>query len=164
MRRYDKVVGAGTRIFPDGKVEHGDDVYVYSTSWRVTLPPFCFYPWTTVAPADRDFTKAVSFRWNRTERAMLAFVIHPEVIRTVRKIGLQALYRLALLCFVRGSRQSALQELAQWHTNHKREFPLAGLMLSVKSFAPVKSPSPDQVQWAIGAWTDITNEPKQPKP
>jgi hypothetical protein len=107
MRLYDQVLGTGTRIFPDGKVKHGEDVYVYSTSWRVTLPPFCFYPWTTVAPVNRDFSKAVSFRWNRTERRMLAFFIHSEVIRSVREWGLQPLYKLALLCFVHGSRQPA---------------------------------------------------------
>ena len=68
MRLYDEVRGASTRIFPDGKIEHGEDAYVYSSSWRMTLPPFCFYPWTTVAPINRDFSKAISFRWNREDR------------------------------------------------------------------------------------------------
>ena len=150
-----KVVGAGTRIFPDGRVKHGEDVYVYSTSWRVTLPPFCFYPWTTVAPLDRDFSRAVSFRWNRTERRMLPLFLHSEVGRTVPEWGLQVLYKLALLCFVRGGRQPVLLEIASWHAQHERKFPLAELVRWVKSFAPVKQPKLDQVQWAQGLWAEI---------
>jgi hypothetical protein len=155
MRRYDEILGAGTRIFPDGKIKHGEDVYVYSTSWRMTLPPFCFYPWTTIAPVSRDFSKAISFRWNRAERGMLAFFIHSEVIKTVRQSGLEVLYRLALLCYVRGSRQPALLEMARWHKGHERPFPLSELVWSIKSFAPVKAPKSEEIQWARSVWAEI---------
>ncbi len=158
MRLYDQVSGAGTRIFPDGKVERGEDVYVYSTSWRLTLPPFCFYPWTTVAPVNRDFTKAAPFRWNLSECRTLPIFIHPTVVRSAREWGLQVLYRLALLCLVRGTRQPALIELAQWHALHERKFPLSGLVGWVRSFAPVKSPKPEQVQWARSVWAEIETE------
>jgi hypothetical protein len=76
MRLYDEVRGAGARIFPDGKVKQGEDVYIYSTSWRMTLPPFCFYPWTTVAPINRDFSKS-SILPMEAKRAWNACFFHP---------------------------------------------------------------------------------------
>src|SRR5437899_5116644 len=142
MRLYDKVSGAGARIFPDGKVTPGENAYVYSTNWRMTLPPFCFYPWTTVAPINRDFSKAISFRWNRSERGMLIF-LHSEVVRIVREWGLQPLYKLSLLSFVHGKGQAALMNIGQWHACDERTFPLSELVWSVKSFAPVKWPKPE---------------------
>ena len=122
MRRYDEIRGAGTRIFPDGKVKYGGDVYVYSTSWRLTVPPFCFYPWTTIAPINRDFSKAVSFRWNPSERRIVRIFIHPTVVRTAREWGLEVLYKMALLCFARGTRQPALVELAHHYARHNQSF------------------------------------------
>jgi len=121
----------------------------------MTLPPFCFYPWTTVAPINRDFSKAISFRWNRSERRMLGLFIHPEVVRIVRKWGLSSLYKLSLLCFVHGKGQAAVMNIAQWHARHGRTFPLSELVWSVKSFAPVKSPKPDDIQWARSVWPEI---------
>jgi hypothetical protein len=132
MRLYDEVKGAGTRIFPDGKVKYGEDVYVYSSSWRMTVPPFCFYPWTTVVPINRDFSKAISFRWNRDQRNMLGLFLHSEVAKTVRQWGLEPLYKLALLCFARGGGQPAVMNLAQWHARHDRAFPLSELVGSAR--------------------------------
>jgi len=159
MRRYDEVKGAGARILPDGKIKYGEDVYVYSSSWRMTVPPFCFYPWTTVAPINRDFSKAISFRWNRDQRKMLGLFLHSEVVKTVRKWGLKPLHKLALLCFAHGGGgQPAVMNLAQWHARHDRAFPLSDLVRSAKSFAPVKWPKPDEIQWAHSAWAEIERE------
>jgi hypothetical protein len=108
MRRYDEVKGTSARIFPDGKVKQDGHVYVYSTSWRVAVPPFCFYPWTTVAPINRDFSKAISFRWNRSDRNALGLWLHGHVVRVVRQWGLQPLYKLSLLSFVNGKGHAAL--------------------------------------------------------
>ena len=155
MRRYDEVKGAGARIFPDGKVKQGEHVYVYSTSWRVAVPPFCFYPWTTVAPINRDFSKAISFRWNRSDRNALGLWLHGHVVRVVRQWGLQPVYKLSLLCFVNGKGHAALMSLAKWHASNEQPFPLVELVSSVESFAPVKPPKPEDIQWARSAWLEI---------
>ena len=84
--------------------------------------------------------------------------IHPTVVRTAREWGLEVLHKMALLCFVRGTRQPALVELAQYHARHNQKFPLAELTGWVKSFAPIKRPKPEQIEWARSAWADIVAE------
>jgi hypothetical protein len=158
MRLFNEVLSAGALIFADGKVKDGEHVYVYSTSWQMAPPPSCFYPWTTVAPMNRDFSKAISFQWNRDRRWMLLPFLHPEVVGIVRKWRLERLYKLALLSFARGGGQRALMDLAQWHERFSRTFPLSELVRSAKSFAPVKWPKPEQMEWARSAWADIDRE------
>ena len=62
------------------------DVYVYSTSHTFAFP-FRFMPITTVAPTNGDFSKAVSFMWNRKDGHFLPQV-HQDVYEAVETYGL----------------------------------------------------------------------------
>jgi hypothetical protein len=79
-------------------LDFSGESFVYSVSRRFSLP-FIFFPCTTVAPMNRDFSKAVSFMWKREERGWLA-KLHYETLATVMEVRLERLRWLAVLVFV----------------------------------------------------------------
>jgi hypothetical protein len=103
---------------------------------------------------DRDFSKAVSFMWNRKDRHLLR-ELHNDVYAAVQKSGLERLYRLSTLAFAwPGQPREGLQILADGAKHAGDEFPLRELTLQcLRSFAPVKWPSREQLQEARRIWS-----------
>ena len=145
-------------------IAYSQDCYVYSTSYRFRFP-FTFAPCTTVAPINRDFSRAVSFLWNRKDRHLLP-LLHLALYEAVQKWGLDRLYRLSVLAFTwrGGSPRVALKILAEGAKQSGDQFLLPELtMQCVRSFAPVKWPSGDQLQEARAVWSGgLTKAKKDP--
>src|SRR5205809_6316956 len=134
-------------------ISYKENCYVYSTSYRFCFP-FTFVPSTTVAPVNRDLSRAVSFMWNRKDRDLLLF-LHQEVERAVEKWGLDEIYRLAVTTFAYpdGAPRMGLEKLAEGFRVNGEEFYFSEALLSgLRSFAPSKWPCPDQLKKARAIW------------
>jgi hypothetical protein len=145
-------------------LDFSDEAYVYSISYRFWIPSM-FAPCTTVAPMNRDFSKAVSFTWKRKERRWLA-KLHYELLATVMEVHLEELRWLAVLAFVfkdsryKGERTSvaALKLLYDCApTDGDERFPLSSfVLLCLESFVPLW---PSRTEWekAMQFWKTTLN-------
>jgi hypothetical protein len=140
----------------------GDDCYVYSTSYRFCFP-YTFSPATTVAPINRDFSRAISFLWNRRDRDLLGLLLHTSLCKAVEEWSLFRLYRLSLLAWARGGGGSeslqALRILAVGAKAAGDTFPFDdGILHAVRSFAPTLRPDRYLLQLARNAWSKWPTE------
>ena len=155
--------------------------YVYSVSRRLSLP-WPFWPCTTVAPMNQDFSKAVAFMWKREERGWLA-KLHYETLATVMEVGLERLRWLAVLGFVFHGRKygnedtsvAALKLLHDYTLPNaeermpampgvgKAKFPLSPFVLScLDSLMPVEKVNPSEWEKARVFWQTALNPDSQP--
>ena len=137
-----------------------EDCYVYSTSYTFAFP-FTFAPFTTVAPMDRDFSKAISLMWNGKDRYLLV-PLHTSVCKAVEEWTLFQLYRLSVLAWARGGGPKSLEALRILALGAKEAgdtFPFDdGMLHAVRSFAPRLFP--DRYLWQQGkdAWSKWPSE------
>jgi hypothetical protein len=134
----------------------GPSWYVYSTSYTFNVL-FPGIPATTVAPTERDFSKAISFLWKREQRAQLR-TIHDEVYSAVLTWGLEKLYNLSVLAMAYqkvGPSPDGMKILAAGAKESGDEFPFSDFILGcLQSFAPTKWPNPEVLKEQQQFWVD----------
>ena len=135
-----------------------ESAYVYSTSYRFCLVfPYAFSPATTAAPIDRDFTKAISFMWQRRDRGSLS-LLHASVYKAVEEWSMFRLHRLLVLAWTLGGGGArsveALGILAKGAKEAGDTFPFDDRILNaVRSFAPTLPPDSYLLQLGEDAWS-----------
>ena len=87
-------------------------------------------------------------------------MLHGELYDAVQKSGLERLYQLSVLAFAwSGQSLEALEILAGGAREAGDEFPLPAFTLRhIRSFAPAKWPSGDQLQEARAIWSRAAAE------
>jgi hypothetical protein len=141
------------------------DSYVYSVSYRLWISSV-FAPCTTVAPMNRDASKAVAFIWKRKERGWLA-KLHYETLAAVMEAGLKQLRWLAVLAFLfKDSRYkgectsvAALKLVHHdWLSVAVEPFPFSAFVLSsLDSLVPLTGISHTEWEKAVRFWQTALN-------
>ena len=141
-----------------------ENSYVYSTSYRFCFSfVYAFSPATTAASIDRDFTKAISFMWQRHDRDSLG-LLHTLLCKAVEEWTLFRLYRLSVLAWgdrsvTRLKSREVLRILAGGAKEAGDTFPFDEKILSaVRSYAPTRWPDRYLLQQAKDAWSKWPNE------
>jgi hypothetical protein len=139
-------------------VVDSENSYVYSTSYRFCFSfAYAFSPATTAAPIDRDFTKAISFMWQRHDRGSLG-LLHTSLCKAVEEWSMFQLHRLSVLAWALGGGGPrsvvALRILADGAKKAGDTFPFDdGILNAVQSFAPTLRPDSYLLQLAKDAWS-----------
>ena len=138
-------------------VVDSENSYVYSTSYR-----FCFSLAYAVAPIERDFTKAISFMWQRHDRASLG-LLHTSLCNAVEEWSMFRLHRLSVLAWALGGggvrSVEALRILAGGAKKAGDTFPFDdGILNAVRSFAPTLRPDSYLLQLGKDAWSKWTSD------
>ena len=137
--------------------------YVYSTSYRFCFSfAYAFSPATTAAPIDRDFTKAISFMWQRRDRPLLS-QLHTSLCKAVEEWSMFRLHRLSVLAWALGGggvrSVEALRILAGGAKKAGDTFPFDdGILNAVRSFAPTLRPDSYLLQLGKDAWSKWTSD------
>ena len=125
-----------------------------------------FAPCTTVAPMNRDASKAVAFIWKRKERGWLA-KLHYETLAAVMEVSLKQLRWLAVLAFLfKDSRyKGECTSVAALKLLHDYALPgaeerlpfSAFVLLCLESLVPVAGPSRAEWEKAVQFWQTALN-------
>ena len=141
------------------------DSYIYSTSHRFCFP-FTFAPFTTVGSLDGDFSKAVSIMWNRKDRGQLR-TLHNDLMVSLTGHRLRRLHEMSVIVFAfkgtyKGERgaMAAVRWLADdGFVAGGDHFPFSSLtLLCMRSFAPTRLPSAEQMAKAQGFWARVRED------
>ena len=139
--------------------------YIYSTSRRICFP-FTFAPFTTVGPLDSDFSKAISIMWNRKDRRQLR-ALHDDLMKSLIGHRLQCLHDMSVMAFAfKGTYKGERGTIAaiKWLTDDgfvagSDHPPFSQFAIScMRSFAPTRWPSAEQLAKAQRFWISVRNE------
>ena len=139
--------------------------YIYSTSRRICFP-FTFAPFTTVRPLDSDFSKAISIMWNRKDRRQLR-ALHDDLMKSLIGHRLQCLHDMSVMAFAfKGTYKGERGTIAaiKWLTDDgfvagSDHPPFSQFAIScMRSFAPTRWPSAEQLAKAQRFWISVRNE------